>query len=368
MRARKLVVGLSVAAFGVLGAACVDLFHSTEWKTLCDTSPSDPQCAQDASTPDTSVADGATPPIDFCAWSSEEANRQALRACAWLGACVGAFPEHNLGACALLAEQAYNCHANPDLRPSGELDAMWACLSRVSSCGDVVACAFPAGREECAEAGNGYEQCARANASTLLRCEGDAGPPVAVMPCLLEGRTCSNGAGVEMDSNAYCVGGDGITCFTSTPICRGDHVISCDGAGRDVGIDCSLYGARCTASGGGPTCVPRTPGPSGSCASNGAAPSCVGDVAEACVSGTKVQVDCAAVGRVCTGTPPPGNLAGACTGPTDCSTRVNGCVGGTLQDCAAGHEYSVSCTALGLGPCRSHEVQGKTIAACSPPP
>ena len=152
MRSRTLLV-LASCAFVVLGLACVDLFHDTDFDTLCTTSPADPACASDAATaPDVVVeatVDATVPHPDFCAWTSSQARDQAMRACAWLGACEGAIGESSFGACTIDAQLAYDCSLTPALRPRGIVDAFWACLATVKSCGDVDRCVFPGGVQDC---------------------------------------------------------------------------------------------------------------------------------------------------------------------------------------------------------------------------
>jgi hypothetical protein len=76
--ARQTVVTLTSLGLVALGVACVDLFHSTDFETLCTRSPDDPLCgAVDGAVPKADVvvdaADAARPHLDFCAWTSAEA-------------------------------------------------------------------------------------------------------------------------------------------------------------------------------------------------------------------------------------------------------------------------------------------------------
>ena len=88
MKRRHVLVAAS-GAFVVLGLACVDLFHGTDFETLCTRSPNDPSCGGESGVLpdviDASALDAQVPHPDFCAWSSTQARAEALRACAWLG-------------------------------------------------------------------------------------------------------------------------------------------------------------------------------------------------------------------------------------------------------------------------------------------
>src|SRR4051812_19914329 len=71
--------------------ACVDLFHSTDFTTLCDRDAetcNTIDATANVDVPDVAV-DGAVPEA-FCNLSPDEARARAEHACGFLGACEGA--------------------------------------------------------------------------------------------------------------------------------------------------------------------------------------------------------------------------------------------------------------------------------------
>ena len=64
----------------------------------------------------------------------------ALRACSWLGACEGPIGTNAFGPCYFRALMAYDCAANPNHRSRNKAHALWDCLQRVETCGEVDAC------------------------------------------------------------------------------------------------------------------------------------------------------------------------------------------------------------------------------------
>lgn len=372
MRRRSLVAtAASVVTLSAALLACVDLFHRTEFDTLCDVSPNDPACAGDAAdesqpgTPD-AAADASTPRPDFCSWSSSEARTQALRACAWLGACEGPLGESAFGPCVVRAQLAFNCVATPTLRPIGAVDAFWACLATVASCGDVDRCVFPAGVVNCNEVSGTSTACGAksgANAGIRLECSGPKGRAVGVEPCVLLGKTCSE----ENPSIATCSGATGFDC-TATK-CSGSSAVDCNLAGLrtfDRGIDCAGYGGgACVPGAAGSFCEPGKG--AGSCAGE-AAPACEDAVATSCADGKLSRVNCAAIGLPCDVSQPvaPYELSAACVdrSATAC-TVADSCSGGTrLDSCGRGAAFSIDCAQLGLGKCR---VDAAGRASCTPP-
>lgn len=370
-RARRLVITIASLGFLALGVACVDLFHSTDFDTLCTKSPDDPACAavNDAAAADVVVGDAEAGPAhpDFCAWSSQEARKQAARACAWLGACEHPLGESVFGACVVHAQLAFDCALNPSLRPRQAIDAFWSCLATVQSCGDVDRCIFPAGVQECVAVPSGSSTaCGTAgNSGVRLECSGAAGRAHGVEPCALSGRTCSP----EDTSLAKCSGVLGFACTTASGACSSTSAIDCRPSGVrtvDQGIDCSGYGAgQCALGEAGPACVPTKT--ASTCLEDTPA-LCDGALVRTCLAGEDVRIDCARldlpcdVTQVSTADPTAGCIkrgAGACMDNDLCPTPT------TLRSCGRGATYEVDCTAAGLGKCA---IDTAGHGACTPPP
>lgn len=372
-RPRRLVVTVASLGFVALGVACVDLFHSTDFDTLCSKSPDDPACAvaeggaAEVGAPDVGT-DTAPSRFDFCTWSSTEARTQAARACAWLGACERPVGESLFGACAVHAQLALDCTANPSLRPRGAVDAFWQCLTSVHSCADVDRCVFPAGVQECvAVTGGTSTACGSdANGSVRLECSGPAGRAHGVEPCALTGQTCSR---PNDNSIAKCAGALGFACDApDAGTCSSTSAVDCRAFGvlrLDQGHDCSLYGAgQCILGSAGPSCAPTKT--ANTCVGD-TRPSCDGTVVRTCIGGQDVRIDCNALGlpcdakgvstadpaAACTNPGPP-----SCTGDDKCSTST------LLESCGRGATYKVDCAAEGLGKC---VIDSAGRGACSPP-
>lgn len=353
---RRYLLALASASFVVLGLACVDLFHGTDFETLCTHSPADPACGTDAaSAPDVADAsvDSAVPRPDFCAWSSREAQDQAKRACAWLGACEGALGESSFGTCTVDAQLAYDCSLNAALRPRGSVDAFWACLATVKSCGDVDRCVFPGGVQDCVAVPTGSTSACGtvANKSVRLECAGPSGRARGVEPCAMLGKTCAP----EDTSSSTCSGKLGFTCTKNA--CSGTAVVDCTPAGvrmLDRGTDCAGHGAgKCVEGDAGPYCAPN--GGTTSCAQD-SPPKCDGtSIVDTCVGGEKIRIDCSKVGLPCdvsqlTSIDPTGGCvnrgAGSCTPGTDTCTSD-----AVLRSCGRGAFFEVDCASVGLGKC-----------------
>ena len=356
MRSRALLV-IASCGFVVLGLACVDLFHDTDFDTLCTSTPSDPACASDAAAaPDAVVdasVDATVPHPDFCAWTSSQAKDQAVRACAWLGACEGTIGESSFGACTIDAQLAYDCSLTPSLRPRGNVDAFWACLATVKSCGDVDRCVFPGGVQECNLVTSGsFSGCgANANSGVRLECAGPAGRARGIEPCAMVGKTCSP----EDNSVATCSGTLGFACTKSG--CSGTSRVDCKVAGSrmlDRGNDCAGTGAgRCDKGDAGPYCALGSK--TTACAPD-SPPSCeANNIVNACIGGATLRLDCGVLGLNCnvsqlTSIDP----TSACmvTGSGSCNPGSDTCESeNRLHSCGRGAFFDVDCASVGLGKC-----------------
>jgi hypothetical protein len=368
MRGRHVLVVAS-CSFVLLGIACVDLFHGTDFETLCTASPDDPACSNDASAAadvdtERGTVDAAHPHPDFCAWSAAEARSQALRACAWLGACEGPLGESAFGPCAVRAQLAFDCGANPSLRPRGAVDAFWACLATVTSCADVDRCVFPAGVQDCVAVPTSSSLACgtTTNSGVRLECAGPAGRARGIEPCVMLGKTCSP----EDTSTATCTGALAFDC--TTDVCSGTSAVDCTPAGvrsLDRGLDCAGYGGGtcvrgdggllCAAGASAPTCTTET------------LPHCDGNVATSCVAGREIRVDCARVGLACSVADKPATFdpAAACGIRTaGACTAADACNGDTVKSCGRGALHELNCASVGLGKCA---LGASGRAACSPP-
>jgi hypothetical protein len=375
MRRRNVLV-ITAVAFVTFGIACVDLFHSTDFETLCTRSPNDPHCAADASTPDVVDADARRPHPNFCDWTSAEARLQALRACAWLGACEGTMgatatggDDNVLGPCVIRAQLAYDCAANPSLRPAGETDELWSCLATAKTCGDVDQCVFPAGVEKCPKLEGTFLGCGARNAGVRVRCT--TAPTEAratgVEVCALRGKTCSR----DSTSTSECLGAGGYNCTTIG--CVDGSAVDCT-SGEDHGFDC--------ASAGGAECVPADAGGTPFCSAGPNAPSCGsgaiemppvcddgGAIVRSCVKGQEIRVDCNRLGLACNDTVavPTYDPAAACVADASaepCTEPVDRCRGTHLLSCGRGAPYEVDCVGVALGGCNAPD---GGHAACAPP-
>ena len=334
-----------VLAGGVLAAACVDLFHATDFATLCTVDAA--ACAPDAGfEAETSIPVTALPLLDFCAWSSDEARMHAERACGWLGACEGAAAGSTFGLCMTRALDAYDCHYNPGLRPAGDTYALWSCLATVTSCGGVSRCLYGAMPPTCdaVPSGNGtFTACSNIGSSTILSCAlPDAGSPaVASESCTLEARQCNPNA---------CVGQEELRC-THTDTCSGTNAVRCQAENTlvDIGLDCARRGGgTCVASDAGVACAPIAD--AGAC-DGGVEVRCDdAGAAHSCVAGQDVVVNCTAVGRACRAAAHPLDIAAACTvlDGGSCSDADEGCTDGILRSCAHGELFPLDCAHAGL--------------------
>jgi hypothetical protein len=373
MRRRHSLVAAAMA-FVACGVACVDLFHSTDFETLCNVSPTDPRCGTDAAVAGDVVSevpavDARPPHPDFCSWSSTRAETAATRACAWLGACEGALGESAFGKCVARAQLAFDCKANPKLRPAGATDDFWSCLATATTCKQVDDCAFPSGQvDACREFASGsFTSCGNANPTTHVKCAAPGGGrPVGVEPCAMLGKTCS--ITDSLGSTATCSGtvtsfSPGATACVENA-CRGTIARNCTGGGTsttDDGFDCASQSAKCTLAAGVPACTLAA----GAACTPDAPPSCDGARVIACVDGHQVAVDCAVIGLECDIARLTGadlfDLTAACALATPTCTGADRCDGTQLTSCGRGQEYKVDCVSVGLAGCDA------TKGACTAP-
>lgn len=349
--------------------ACVDLFHSTDFTTLCDVDAAAcGQVSSDGQSPDvtTPTGEGGDPTeagaIDFCAWSAATAKQHAERACAWLLACEGAgtsLGRASYGECLVRASAAYDCRFNPALRPQKAALATWTCLANASSCDTVNTCLFGGANQHpnCQSAGGGtFTVCAK-DFRAAIECGPLSGvtPAVGIEACVLQGRRC-----VTLDpSKAGCAGGRGLSC-AGEPGCSGTLASECKtitGVPTDIGLDCAEFGGgQCVKDDGGVACAPVTTATSCTTSSKVLCDDDAG-MATSCVGGKLIEIRCGALAYGCASPTSPLDPLTACVEPdasakcTSNSPSSDSCTGNVLRSCAFGKPVTLDCTSLGLGAC-----------------
>lgn len=351
MRTRALAAFVLVACSAF---ACVDLFHSTDFDTLCTKSPPDPSCS-DGAVAD-AAADAVPPPaIDFCTLDGARAQALAEHACAWLGACEGPIDSSRFGTCVAHARLMMDCAANPSRRPHGATETLYQCLASADSCAKVDACVFPKGLRPCPtfDAGS-FTACSD---DTRVECVANQQRPASIEPCAAFGQTCFAING----STSICAGTHSASCPGSAVTCSGSAVVSCSKqpglSAVDVGYDCASFGeGTCASTDAGAGCTASS-APACSdpldvhCSTSG-----IGEVAVSCVQGHQIAVDCNAVSARCSVVDGgvPGNPETACGQPASNAPTCTGddtCAGNVLTSCAGAVKHTLDCTSVGLGPC-----------------
>ena len=361
---RRVVAATLVAASGA--AACVDLFHSTSFDTLCDR---DAAACGSASLADVHASDAAPDalPADVCAWAAAEVDTTATRACAWLGACGGG----RLGACLVRARAALDCRLNPVLRPNAGSLAFWRCLAQATSCHDIGRCLYPDVNPTCEPQSSGKRaRCVDGPGSAIVVCgpgSGESRPVDELEACVLEGKICVDDT--VTPGNASCAGPQKASCVATARCIDGGSVSICNGF-LDVGHDCSsVGGGACADDGGAPACVPGAD--AGSCSGPTAITCDDAGAAHSCVAGRDVVYDCNALGVGCTPDASSSDPLLACQTvdgtPGHCSSD-DLCDGDKLTSCAQGRPFTIQCSAFGLGACRIAAPPFAPIGRCTAPP
>lgn len=362
---------VAIATFAAIGVAsvvaCVDLFHSTDFPTLCDHDAA--ACAPDEGGPVDALAPDAGPaePIDLCASSAAVARRQAERTCAYVGACLGPLEDTRFGECMMRALAAFDCSFNPSLRPRHATAVLWDCLSKASTCEAVELCVFGMPAPQCLS--GQYSACnlepdghgSFDAGSVLVECRDKA--PAGMNLCTLRGRSCARVDGTK----SICAGTHGASC-TGPARCEDTFAVQCrsfGGVDADEGMNCDLVGdGRCVKGGAGVACAPIATAPT--CSGSAQIVCSDGGVAESCVAGSAVQIDCAAIGQDCSsdGVLPIDPIA-ACQNMdagAACADTNDDCIANTLVSCVRGTRFELECDRVpGLHVCS----KAKGRAACS---
>jgi hypothetical protein len=368
VRARALVVIAFASAAAVAPIACVDLFHSTDFETARDAGP------PDVVTPDAPPDVGPEPLVDFCKWDPATAKTNATRACAWMSACGGALGETIFGLCMMHALWAYDCDLNPNLRPNGATYALWSCLSKVKTCGDVEACITAGAPQTCKPVAGSFTQCGLGNetvGSVRVECSSPQGGAASGLePCLMQGRTCF----APDTSSSMCAGVTKKSCSSGLS-CGGPNgtaAVDCRVLGSstlvDFGLDCAAFGAgECVTDTAGDTVVGCAPSGGEAC-DGGIALTCSDAGVHSCVSGKDIAIDCAKLGVGCDATKAAAyEPLRACVKQADAGgcNSADSCEQGKLRSCAQGIAFEADCTALGLGPCE--QINNGVLAHCKAP-
>jgi hypothetical protein len=354
-RRRYARAGLVAATLASM-TACVDLFHSIDFPPLCD---DDAGCEGEAgaSSGDANEGDAASAQtIDLCAEPATAARAKAEHVCAYLGACLGTTEGGSFGDCMVRALAAFDCTLNPSLRPRGKTAQLWDCLARATSCDAVTSCVFGGPAPRCTGNTSGsYTGCDVDGGSTVVEC-GEGTVALGMAPCALRGRTCASAD----PSTSLCTGKNGApSCTDTSPRCDGTHAVACTkakGIWLDDGLDCAAYGkGACALDDDGVACAPGDPVET--CSRTSKVRCTNEDVAESCVDGHMVWIDCRRLGLSCnaTGVSPvdPIRACADVDASVACTTTTDTCISSAvLRGCALGRRFDVDCESVaGLGAC-----------------
>lgn len=357
---RALALAAATGAASALALACVDLFHATNFATLCDFDAS--ACA----TTDAGPPDVAAPPADLSLCRAAPA-AVAQTVCARLGACVGSLGTTRFGECTVEAQLAYDCEANPGMRPLGDRARLWSCLERATTCEAVRSCVFSrSSSQPCDVKGGTVVGCGTANPTTRVACKEGQLTSVAVDTCLATGRTC---AAPFANAGGVCAGRQSDRCGgLSAPACVDTSAVDCQavqGAEKpvDLGVDCATTGAgTCANTLAGPACLPAAD--AGGAACSEAPPTCDGKIVRACVGNVPLAIDCGKLGLDCVAldTPRPYDLSAYCRKPSnDCvEPDRDVCAGTSVVSCRRGEVITIDCVSSGYGPCQSTRTENAT--------
>ena len=370
---RRAIALLGAAGSALAIVACVDLFHSTTFDTLCTVDPGADACPPIDAGDGAPAADAARDagPTAFCSFTQAQAHDHAVHACAWLGACESPLGNNAFGTCMIQATLAYDCAVNPNRPVLGAMHDYWDCLWKVDSCAAVEKCVRPLGPLGCSGNNVDYTQCENAGGdagdpNTRISCRASSSttemPAAGVENCVGAGRTCAR------FPQGDCNGSATNTCLVNG--CEGTHLHACDDAGvRDLGVDCRYFGAgRCVTNAAGAACLALD---SGAC--DPSAPiACDGGVAVGCPSGVHEAINCGALlgtTSACnvTAATSTWEVASACEGSSTCTADT--CTANNVTSCARGATFSGSCAQVGLGACHlvTLPADAGTFAACKAP-
>lgn len=256
-----------------------------------------------------------------------------------------------------------------------DVDAM-SCKLAAADCDTVRACT---------PAIDDYAKLCSENAGTDL-CDGDTwvfcdfeGAPIAAMDCAAAGLACNR------DIWAGC-GTEACEFGVTEPACDGDVLVQCAPSGFLQEIDCATQYNYVHVNGkegeevysiAGQTCGFDSMMSALGCVGTGEPcgffeQSCEGDVLQTCAGGSLSGRDCSSLdpaGQSC-GFWQSGPFAGAATcGYVDPPCELDAdetCTDGRIDYCEYDHTASVDCIAEGWSGCTTADLDGRTIAYCTP--
>lgn len=345
-------------------AACVDLFHSTDFDEVDAGDASTEAAPADVTPIDAAVDVIDAARLDFCAWSRSEARAHAIETCARLSACELPVGRNAAGTCIADAILAFDCSVAPSRpvrnAPDSVAHATWQCLVEAKTCADVDRCLFGASPPDCLSQparDGGVTFC---QGSTRVDCLPNEATPHGE-PCAAHGQTCEEPQ--AFDAHCGIPGFQTETCGAATASCSvdGGLLADCDPTGN-FGTDCRSYGAghcsfvRTSLQGGDYGCQPVID--AGGCdASSPVACEADGGRVVGCPLGATERVDCTAFAPdvLCNlAAPVPGassDLARYCSATTPECTHDT-CNLFDLVACVRGKNVPVPCAAAGLGGCK----------------
>jgi hypothetical protein len=336
-------------------AACTDIFHATDFRTLCENDPANDACGSRDAGP---AIDSETVPEaqaeagpSLCLTDPAEARRLADRICGTESACGLTAGPDGVGECIFQALRAYDCKADEAQRPEGKRAQLFACRRQAKTCADFARCAGVT------------RACGAVSGSS---CEGQSavfcsGSIRTVTLCSATGRQClTRGSAAPV-----CAGQTSATCPTDGDggaACSGSSLRSCGAPGLDRGFDCASFGAgMCVSEQDAGRCAPLSDTP----CTEPFAERCEGEVAVRCSGGKSERIDCKKLGLACAIGAPRivgSDLSEACTGlAVSCTPK---CDGSAVSSCFRNGTYRVDCLGLGLGAC---DDRGAADPHCIPP-
>jgi hypothetical protein len=134
--------------------------------------------------------------------------------------------------------------------------------------------------------GNNDNQEHCSDAGVLYECIGDAG----------FGAMCTSGLTCGTQNNQTACYANLPSCSLSGSQCQGDTYVLCTSSGTQIQYNCGDVGLQCQSANGTTSCV--APGCTPNDVTMGCTESCTGTIANLCVGGAPVSVDCASFGFV----------------------------------------------------------------------
>lgn len=375
LSARTHIVGVSglFIVSVTVSAACTDLFHGTDFQTLCERELDNPQCLSDSGPdiPDTAGkadADAALPE-GLCTEDKAAALATSRLVCARLGVKMGPLGNSAYGECLFQALRVYDCAVDRQHPPLGARKAYFECLKRAQSADDFSVCLYGTSLRACPTQTQSSTECGFDTIDPLEKdvpftrlryaCSGTSPKAELAESCISAGQRCASvGTGLTV-----CAGIAGANCSANG--CKGTHLQRCRGV-SDIGRDCALEGGGACVQGPVSTeasCAPLASATTKPCSVSRIVTCAGGGVATTCPSGKEETLDCTRMGLSC-GLPGATELADACTAMPG-SACVPSCKGDVLLDCMHGAEVGFDCKAANMGTCELVSVGSSSLPRCT---